>query len=76
MVDMSKWIEIDPEFPEEGKVVLTKIQDQGGIRNIQKLVRQGPLYYFPDMSMYVYYTPTHFLQDDIYESDYSGRQEF
>lgn len=39
--------------------VLTKIDDEQGPRNEQKLKRQGNLWFFPDGSMYVYYTPTH-----------------
>lgn len=42
-----------------GEVVETKIDDEDGERNVQKLVRQGNLLFFPDKSMYVYYTPTH-----------------
>ena len=43
----------------EGVLVLTKIDDGHGVRNVQKLYRQGRLWYVPDGSMYVYYTPTH-----------------
>jgi hypothetical protein len=43
----------------EGVEVMTKIHDMGGVRNEQPLIRQGRLWFFPDMSMYVYYTPTH-----------------
>lgn len=43
----------------EGVAVMTKIDDEGGVRNEQKLIRKGRLWYFPDMSMYVYYAPTH-----------------
>ena len=39
--------------------VMTKIDDQNGCRNEQALTRQGRLWFYPDMSMYVYYTPTH-----------------
>lgn len=31
----------------------------GGPRNVQPLIRKGRLWFFTDMSMYVYYTPTH-----------------
>lgn len=44
----------------EGVPVATKIDDADGCRNEQTLVRRGRLWFFPDMSMYVYYTPTHF----------------
>ncbi len=43
----------------EGEVVETKIDDKDGVRNQTKLKRQGNLWFYPDMSMYVYYTPTH-----------------
>ena len=39
--------------------VLTKIHDGHGARNEQPLKRQGRLWFCPDGSMYVYYTPTH-----------------
>ena len=42
-------------------VVMTKIDDAEGPRNVQKLIRQGRLWFFPDYSMYVYYTPTHWM---------------
>ena len=29
--------------------------DSGG--NVQKLIRKGNMFWFPDMSMYVYYVP-------------------
>lgn len=43
----------------EDIVVETKIDDQHGERNIQTLKRRGNLWWAPDGSMYVYYTPTH-----------------
>ena len=43
----------------EGLVVHTKVDDGRGVRNVQKLRRCGALWWFPDGSMYVYYTPTH-----------------
>lgn len=46
-------------LPPENLVVETKIDDERGCRNQQKLKRIGNLWYFPDGSMYVYYTPTH-----------------
>lgn len=41
------------------ETVWTKIHDDDGERNIAQLKRQGNLWFFPDGSMYVYYTPTH-----------------
>jgi len=43
----------------DGEVVLTKIDDEHGVRNETTLVRQGCFWFFPDKSMYVYYIPTH-----------------
>ncbi len=43
----------------EGVEVMTKIDDKDGVRNVQPLTRQRNLWFYPDMSMYVYYTPTH-----------------
>ena len=49
-------IETAPENVE----VLTKIRDARGLeRNEQSLKRRGRLWFVPDGSMYVYYTPTH-----------------
>lgn len=47
------------ESAPEGVEVETRIADAAGERNVQSLVRRGRLWFFPDMSMYVYYTPTH-----------------
>ena len=43
----------------EKVVIETKIDEGGRIRNIQTLKRVGNLWWFPDMSMYCYYRPTH-----------------
>lgn len=43
----------------EGVTVLTKIDDERGVRNEQELKRQGRLWFIPDGGMFVYYTPTH-----------------
>ena len=53
------WIRTDIQPPGNGVVVLTKIDDQQGVRNEQPLKRDGRLWFLPDGSMYVYYTPTH-----------------
>lgn len=45
----------------DGEVVLTKIDDENGERNVQRLKRKGRLWFTPDEAMYVYYTPTHFV---------------
>lgn len=59
-----RWIPRREQLPPEGEVVETKIDDSKGERNIQTLRRRGFLWYFPDDSMYVYYTPTHWRRKD------------
>jgi hypothetical protein len=54
-----EWVRCADALPEEGLIVETKIDDEQGVRNVQELLRQGRLWFFPDKSMYVYYTPTH-----------------
>jgi hypothetical protein len=53
------WISINSALPDDGEIVETKIDDHRGCRNEQQLKRQGNLWFTPDCSMYVYYTPTH-----------------
>jgi len=55
----NEWTEVATTKPAEGITVSTKIDDGKGVRNFQRLKRQGNLWFFPDGSMYVYYTPTH-----------------
>ncbi len=52
---MPEWIEMTVDtLPPEGEVVMTR--DSGG--HEQALKRLGRLFYFPDMSMYVYFVPS------------------
>ena len=53
------WISVNNLLPQEGIVVATKIADARGARNFSRLIRKGNLWFTPDMSMYVYYSPTH-----------------
>jgi hypothetical protein len=53
------WLLTQYKLPPEGVPVETKIDDSDGCRNEQTLKRQGGLWFFPDGTMYVYYTPTH-----------------
>lgn len=55
------WISVADRLPDDGLAVMTKIDDEHGNRerNVQSLKRSGRLWFFPDMTMYVYYTPTH-----------------
>lgn len=59
---MSEWINVSYKLPPEESAVETKIDDGRGCRNLQKLKRRGQLWFFPDGSMYVYYTPTHWRE--------------
>lgn len=56
---MTDWNRCSFILPEDGVEVLTKIDDEKGCRNETRLKRRGRLWFFPDMSMYVYYEPTH-----------------
>lgn len=59
---MSKWISVRDNPPADGVVVLTAIIDERGERNTQELKKSDSLWFFPDDSMYVYYTPTHWKE--------------
>lgn len=56
-----QWLAVaDGLLPPIGEVVETKIDDKKGMRNEQQLKRGGGrLWFVPDGSIYVYYTPTH-----------------
>ena len=56
------WKSCADELPKDGLVVETIIHDERGTRNETKLKRQGRLWFFPDGSVYVYYTPTHWKE--------------
>jgi hypothetical protein len=56
---VSGWIPVSDRLPPDGITVSTKIDDDKEPRNEQQLKRKGRLWFFPDMSMYVYYSPTH-----------------
>lgn len=52
---MSNWNQTKIKLPEEGKVVITI--SYGGIE--QELVRKGNLWFYPDYSSYIYYSPVY-----------------
>ena len=61
-MNTQEWNRCDHVDPPVGQVVDTKIDDEHGCRNEQPLKRTesgGKLWFFPDESMCVYYTPTH-----------------
>ena len=54
------WKETSKELPKENTIVETKLEEKDISRKtIVKLARKGNLWFREDMSMYVYYTPTH-----------------
>lgn len=59
------WLKTSEVLPKEGLVVMTKIDDEFGLRNKQELVRGGNMWFLPDKRMYVYYTPTHWLLTEL-----------
>ena len=56
---MNEWRLTSVYLPPVGVVVETKIDDGKYCRNQTTLKRKGNLWFLPDDSMYVYYTPTH-----------------
>lgn len=58
---MDKWISVNDRLPPNGFPVKTKIDDGKGIRNEAILIRKNNLWFLADGSMYVYYTPTHWM---------------
>jgi len=61
---VNDWNYILDRIPPEGFEVETMICDDCGTRNVQNLKRKGSLWFLPDMSMYVYYRPTHWRAID------------
>ena len=63
------WIKTSEGLPNEGTEVMTKIDDGHGCRNEGTLVYSRRMWWFSDMGMYVYYTPTHWksIEEDINE---------
>lgn len=53
VTDTADWTPTERELPPVGVEVLT--MDSGG--HVQSLVFEHGLWFFPDRSMYVYYTP-------------------
>jgi len=54
-----EWKTVQFDIAPEDEPVMTKIDDEHGVRNEQPMKRRGRLWWFTDGSMYVYYTPTH-----------------
>lgn len=65
MATTDTWIKCSERVPPLGVEVETKIDDEHGERNIQTLTlkqrnaESRAMWWIPDGSIYVYYTPTH-----------------
>lgn len=59
MSEQSEWNWCGEALPPDGMEVEAKIDDGKGVRNVANLKFHRGLWWFPDMSMYVYYSPTH-----------------
>lgn len=53
------WTKVSERKPPENVVIDTKIMDEKGERNLQRLRLRGGFWCDPNVEMYVYYTPTH-----------------
>lgn len=56
------WHKTADILPPCGVVVMTKIDDDQGVRNEQELELYGNLWFVKGGSMYVYYRPTHWRE--------------
>lgn len=71
---MDDWTHVEKAIPEDGRIVMTKLDDTRGCRNEQPLKLIKRLWYVPDEAIYVYYVPTHWRplsaseKDSLFES--------
>ncbi len=56
---IAPWIPTANVLPDNDIVVETKLDDEGGLRNVQRLQRNGTSWFIPSSSTHVLYTPTH-----------------
>ncbi len=64
-MNKNEWQRITVDTPVEKIIIETKIDDKDGCRNVQNLIFYKKLWWLTDMSMYVYYTPTHWRYANI-----------
>jgi len=57
------WVKVSHRLPPENKIVRTKMDEDGRVMDESKLIRKGTLWWLPDESIYVYFTPTHWLDE-------------
>jgi len=50
-------------LPPQNKIVRTKIDEEGNVRNESRLMLKGTIWWTPDESIYVYFIPTHWLDE-------------
>lgn len=54
-----EWIKVSELTPPENVIIETKIDNEDGCRNIQKLIYKYNLWFLSDKNIHVYYTLTH-----------------
>jgi len=59
----NNWVKVSDRLPPQNKIVRTKIDEGVRVRDEAKLIRKESLWWLPDESMYVYFTPTHWLDE-------------
>jgi len=64
-----EWTSTNSKLPKEATTVWTKISDEKGERNEQRMYRQGNLWFCLD-GTYVYYAPTHWADISKYNWGY------
>ena len=62
-----EWIACKDRLPEQGVEVETLIADTRGVRNQTILKLYRGRWFFRDLSMYVYYEPTHWRKHEKLE---------
>lgn len=72
-----KWVSTKDKLPEDGKYVLTKIDDENGCRNIQLMRVDTSVnqLWFLDGGIYGYYKPTHWLDESSEMEDLNNWKE-
>jgi hypothetical protein len=68
------WVSVNDRLPPEDVIVLVKTDDKGGARNVRNLVLKKNLWFVPDMSMYVYFYPTHWFDDETKRTTASSEE--
>jgi len=59
----NNWVKVSDRLPPQNKIVRTKIDEEGRVRNESRLMLKGTIWWTPDESVYVYFIPTHWLDE-------------